>query len=58
MADRRGDPTKQPEICKRLISKTSCPNMRETSSNTDMDGETYDCPVCGEYFRLYYEDMA
>lgn len=58
MSDRKGDPLKQPESCKKLVSKTRCPNMRETSSNTDMSGETYSCPVCGEYFRLYYEDMA
>lgn len=58
MADRKGIPALQPELCQKLISKTSCPNMRETSSNTDMDGETYHCEVCGEHFRLYYEDMA
>lgn len=58
MADRKGDPAKQPEHCKKLITKTVCQNMHETSSNTDMDGETYNCDVCGEHLRLYYEDMA
>ncbi len=32
-------------------------NLKETSSNYDMDGETYECKICGEYYRLYYDDM-
>ena len=32
-----------------------CPNHKETYS--DMDGETYRCDVCGEYTKLYYDDM-
>lgn len=35
-----------------------CPHLKEVSSPTDMDGETYACERCGERFRLYYEDMA
>lgn len=57
MADRKGDPDKQPSGCS-MRSDGRCPNLRETSSNTDMSGETYSCDVCGEYFRLSYEDMA
>ncbi len=30
----------------------------ETSSPTDMEGETYRCTKCGDRYRLYYEDMA
>ena len=57
MSDRKGDPMKQPPEC--TVNKNNrCQNLRETSGNTDMTGETYSCKVCGEYFRLYYEDMA
>lgn len=54
MSDRKGDPGKQPEGCKDPLA---CPNLIETSSATDFEGETYDCKVCGEHYRLYYEDM-
>ena len=54
MSDRKGDPEKQPEGCKGSLA---CPNLIETSSATDFEGETYDCKVCGEHYRLYYEDM-
>ncbi|TGQ19275.1 hypothetical protein [Mesorhizobium sp. M00.F.Ca.ET.217.01.1.1] len=37
---------------------TQCPNLKETSSPSDFDGERYECDVCGKYCRLYYEDMA
>lgn len=57
MADRKGDPAKQPPECK-MRDNGRCLHLRETSSNTDMDGETYHCDVCGEHYRLYYEDMA
>lgn len=50
-----GDKAKQPLECK---EDTSCRNLQETSSTTDMDGETYNCIVCGLRYRLYYEDMA
>lgn len=56
MVDRDGDKTKQPPGCRE--TEGSCPNMRETSSNSDMDGETYICEVCGARYRLYYEDMT
>ncbi len=57
MADRKGDPAKQPADCKVNIN-SSCPNLRDVSGPTDFDGETYHCDVCGEHFRLHYEDMA
>lgn len=57
MADRKGDPAKQGPECE-MRSLGRCRNLRETSSKTDMDGETYHCDVCGEHYRLYYEDMA
>lgn len=57
MADRAGDPEKQPPECKALGSyKMACPNLNETGGG--MTGERYECEVCGEYFFLYYEDMA
>jgi len=55
MSDRRGDDTKKPPECS---APGVCVNLVETSGPTDFDGETYDCPVCGEHFRLHYEDMA
>jgi hypothetical protein len=57
MVDRKGDPAKQPGECT-IRSNGRCPNLHESSSLTDMDGETYHCDVCGEHYRLYYEDMA
>lgn len=56
MSDRTGDKSKQPEECHES-SGGSCPFLRETSSPRDMDGETYDCEMCGLHYRLYYEDM-
>lgn len=73
MGDRKGDPAKQPPECEPRFTPhpeprpagavgqggwSQCPNLRETSSNTDMDGETYHCDVCGKHYRLYYEEMA
>jgi hypothetical protein len=51
MAD--GNPLKKSEICKDNIWK--CKNLEEIRSS--MDGESYECKVCGEYFKLYYDDM-
>lgn len=34
-----------------------CPNLKEVSRPTDMEGETYECELCGERYRLWYEDM-
>ena len=54
MADRKGDPTKQPAECQR--SKTrDCPHLKETGGG--FDGERYDCKVCGEHYYLDYDDM-
>ena len=59
MADREGDPAKKPESCgARDGGDWTCPNLQETSSKSDFEGETYACAICGERFRLYYEDMA
>lgn len=58
MADRKGDETKRPIECGRRNGQwKACSNLKETSGY-DMDGETYDCEVCGEHYRLHYEDMA
>ena len=56
MADRKGDPAKQPPECK-MRETSRCKHLRETSHKFDMSGETYDCDVCGEHFRLYYDEM-
>lgn len=59
MSDRKGDPAKRPPECGRRNGEWgACNYLKETSSNTDMDGETYHCDRCGEHYRLYYEDMA
>jgi len=59
MADRKGDEAKRPVECGRREGLYGvCQHLKETSSNSDMDGETYDCAVCGEHYRLHYEDMA
>lgn len=54
LADRKGNPDQQPPNCR---AGRPCPYLRETSSNTDMDGETYDCARCGKHYRLYYDEM-
>ena len=55
----KGDKSKQPAGCNSdLFSRNPCKNLRETSSNTDMSGESYSCDVCGVYFRLYYDEMS
>lgn len=38
-----------------LISKTSCPNIKNTYEG--YDGERWRCEVCGESFFLDYDDM-
>lgn len=59
MADRKGDEAKRPAECGRRDGAwEACRHLKDTSSNSDMDGETYDCAVCGEHYRLYYEDMS
>jgi uncharacterized UBP type Zn finger protein len=55
MPDRAGDPAKQPAEC---TNNSDCPHIVETSSASDMDGETYHCDVCDLHYRLWYEDMA
>lgn len=55
MADRKGDPNKKPVEC--MKDGLTCPHLEEISSNSDMDGESYSCKVCGEYYRLYYDEM-
>jgi hypothetical protein len=55
MSNSDGDPNKQPPECKALISKTACPNIKNTYEG--MDGERWCCDVCGESFFLDYEEM-
>ena len=56
MSDKKGDPTKQPPECVEHLSKTHCPYIECVGER--MDGETWECRRCGEYFHLYYEDIA
>lgn len=53
MADHKGDPAKKPADC---TSQTNCPHIKCTYEG--MDSETWSCPACGEYFKLYYDEMA
>lgn len=55
MADRKGDPEKQPPECKINDAPPRCPNIKETGGG--FEGEQYDCPVCGERYYLDYEEM-
>ena len=32
-------------------------DYKEVSSIYDMEGETYECTKCGDYYRLYYDEM-
>ena len=57
MPDRKGDPDKKPDYCKNKGLNERCRNLKEVSDKYDMDGETYDCAVCGEHYRLYYDEM-
>ncbi len=61
MADRKGDPEKQPPECDMndpaRVGPSKCPHMKYRD-DTNFDAETYECKVCGEYYKLYYEDMA
>ena len=54
MADRKGDPMKRSADCDG--GYTACPHIKNTYEG--FDSETWECPVCGEFFKLYYEDMA
>lgn len=55
MTDRTGDASKRPPECKTAGRPTNCPHLVEMPSH--MYREVYDCPVCGEHFTLYYEEM-
>lgn len=58
MADRKGLESLKPQECGRRDGEWKpCKHLKEVSG-FDMDGETYDCSVCGEHYRLHYEDMA
>lgn len=56
MGDRKGDATKKPAECRdRKDSVLRCPNIKEVGGG--MDGEQYDCSVCGERVYLDYDEM-
>lgn len=50
--DIKGNKELQPPECK---EDTKCPNM--VNIYQGWDDETWECPVCGARFKLYYEDM-
>lgn len=57
MAWHHGDDKKRPQECLDLGRwKMKCPNLKETDPK-NMEGETYQCAVCGEYVYLDYEEM-
>lgn len=53
MSKRKGDESKKPVECR--DNWTKCPNIKLTYQG--WGSETYECDVCGERFKLYYEDM-
>lgn len=65
MADRKGDPAKQPPECKSVFTPSkdnpnrgtwsTCPNIKEGYS--DFELTRYSCEVCGESYTLYEDDM-
>lgn len=57
LTDRKGDDAKRPPECKHKDRYGTCPHLQETSSRFDFEGETYDCFICGEHFRLFYDEM-
>ena len=34
-----------------------CPNMKKREGDADMNGEHYDCKICGRHVRLDYDEM-
>lgn len=34
-----------------------CPNMKPRANDTSMESESYECAVCGQTIKLYYDDM-
>ena len=57
MVERKGDPDKKPPECnERPGMGGGCPNLEETGGG--FEGERYACAICGESYKLYYEDMA
>jgi hypothetical protein len=46
-------------VCQSERESWDCPHMKEVSSPTDMNGETYKCQKagCTRRYRLYYDEM-
>lgn len=55
MGDAPADPKREPPECKALERKLSCPNIKEVGGG--MQGEQYDCQVCGRRIYLDYDEM-
>lgn len=68
--ERKGDTTKQPPECKPVFTPhptprphmaigegtwSRCPNLKETGGG--LDGEQYECAVCGKVYFLDYDEM-
>lgn len=49
------EPQKKDGKCPTPNERGECSNMRFTQL---YDSETYHCDVCGQHYKLYYEDMA
>lgn len=52
MAGKKGDPEKKSPEC---TSDTHCPHIENIYEGWDY--ETWSCKKCGEYFKLYYDEM-
>lgn len=54
MADRKGDPAKQPPECT-MRTDGKCPHLKDAGGG--FEGERYACEICGERYFLDYEEM-
>ncbi len=49
--------TDRKDGCLNDVGKFRCPNMKPMEGDTSMEYEHYECKVCGEYYKLDYEEM-
>ena len=43
--------------CETYRESWSCPNMKATDGDTDMDNEHYSCSVCGRCESIDYDEI-
>lgn len=44
-------------MTQQTVEKKDCEHDYRYRDDTDLDRETYVCLKCGDFYRLYYEDM-